>query len=210
MKLEMKEVLADYFDATFVIMHGENEMPGSAQLIHCLPEDPGQMKINFMGKTYVMTYPGAPQSRIKGYDPAYRHVITLDDAEVGEISHISAGGFLSKYRYMQLVFENEAFTGYEVHLGEEGSVYPVWHGDVLVAQARIGAKIFDGLYNYQIAALDEKAALAALLCCCYQYYAFAFIPGKERKASFDRSVGTTRNKTVLAKYDPAFEGKVEA
>ncbi len=210
MKLEMREVLVDYFDATFVIMHGEEEMLGSAQLIHCMPDDPGQMKINFMGKTYVMTYPGTPDGPIKGYDPEYRHEISLDDRKTGEISHPSAGSFLGKYRYMQLMLEDEAYTGYEVQLGEDGTAYPVWHGDQQVAQARIGAKIFDGLYNYQISAVDEKAALAALMCCAYQYYAFAFIPGKERKASFDRSFGTTRNKAVLTKYDPSFEDKIEA
>ena len=210
MKLQIKEVLVDYFDATFVIMRGEEEMLGSIQLIHCMPDDPGQMKINFMGKTYVMTYPGTPEGPIKGYDPEYRHEISLDDRQIGEISHPSAGSFLSKYRYMQLVFEEETYTGYEIQLGDEGTVYPVWHGDELTAQARIGSKIFDGLYNYDIAAADEGAALAAIFCCCYQYYAFTFIPGKERKASFDRSFGTTRNKTVLAKYDPSFDSRVEA
>ncbi len=209
MKLLVKEILVDYFDAQFVILQGE-EMLGSVQLIHCMPDDPGVMKINIMGNTYEMAYAGDPGGRIKGYDPKYRHLITRDEIEVGEIAHQSAGGFLSKYWYMELVFENEAYTGYEIHLGEEGSVYPVWHDDVLIAQAKIGAKIYDGLYHYEICALDMKAAMAALICCCYQYYAFAFVPGKERKSSFDRSFGTTRSKTLLAKYDPDFEKKMES
>ncbi len=207
MKLEMREILVDYFDAQFVILQGE-EMLGSVQLIHCMPDDPGVMKINFMGRTYEMSYPGPPESRIRGYDPEYRHVISEDGQSMGDIAHLSAGSFLSKYRYMQLVFENETYTGYEIQLGEEGSAYPVWHGEHLVAQAKIGAKIFDGLYNYTVSAIDPKAALAALFCCCYQYYAFSFIPGKERKASFDRSFGTTRNKALLEKYDPGFDGRV--
>lgn len=204
MRLLLKETRKDYFDADFVIMRGERFL-GGAQVMDCYPEDTGQMFIHFREETFKLSY-AKRQGRFSGYDPQYRHNIEKNKVITGSLTHENAGsGLFGKYQYIRLDLDNEIYSAYEIKLGDKGICWPVYHKDELIAQCYLDPGIENDLYNYRISAIDETAALAALLCCSYQYYAFTFVPGKELKPFYDLGKGTTRNSKLLSRYDPDFE-----
>ena len=206
MKLRMTETIRMYFDADFEIRQ-DDELLGKAAIRNCMQEDPGSLTVTFAGRKITMTYPGVTGG-FKGFDPAYRHLLTEDGREAGYIERISDGGFFSKDYHMEMVLDGEKVFCYEVKLGEEGTAFPLYRDGKIKGQGRLPQKIYQDRYNYTLAAEDEVSALMLILCLCYRYYAFAFVPGKETEKAFERTFGTTRNKPIRDKYDPDYEKRV--
>ena len=204
MRLLLKETRKDYFDADFVIMRGDRFL-GGAQVMDCYPEDTGQMLVHFREETVRLFYT-PKEGRFSGYDPQYRHNIEKNKETSGSLTRESAGsGLFGKYQYIRLEYNGAVYSAYEIKLGDKGICWPVYNKDKLIAQCYLDPEIENDLYNYRISAIDEESAYAALLCCCYQYYAFTFVPGKELKPVYDLGSGRTRNTKLLSRYDPDFE-----
>ena len=140
---------------------------------------------------------------------AVKRQYKLTDAmgnEYGKIREIRVKtGFLSYYDYTELSLDGQGeYEMYEIGLGKEGMKFPIYRGNIQIAQLEKGTVVRNNLDEYDIYAKDEQAARIGWLLCLYkditEYANRGEIVYKSAEVSYTR----TMNKALLSKYDPSF------
>lgn len=117
--------------------------------------------------------------------------------------------FLVFDNVVRVYLDDKEFTMYFIGFGEEGAKNPIYCGDTQIAQVEKDCVVYNGLYRYQVYALDEYAAKIALLFCTYMYCCGAYVPGEKVVKAVSKAVSVTKLKPVLDKYNPAFVPSIE-
>jgi hypothetical protein len=63
---------------------------------------------------------------------------------------------------------------------------------------------YNDLHQFHIFALDESAALTAVLFALYQYVISCYRPGEKVSKSISKVFSSTKESSLLSKYDPHF------
>lgn len=125
-----------------------------------------------------------------------------DGTPAGEIGLFREKGW-HKPSYFRLYLEGREWRLYEVGLGKEGLKLPVWREGRQVALLEKDSVVVDNLDRYDMFLLTpEDTVPTALLGLYYDFMRF----GNRGEYQKGKSVSYiyTRNRDVLAKYDPAF------
>lgn len=116
--------------------------------------------------------------------------------------------FFSSYSVGKLLLHGNDYTMYFIGFGEDGTKNTVYCNGRQIAVIEKDPVIYNGLYQYRIFALDEHSAYAALLLCTYMYTSGGYKAGVKVTQSTKKSIIITKNKTVLATFDPSFYSRV--
>ena len=95
--------------------------------------------------------------------------------------------------------------GVDPSFEENGKMCFYDQNNILVAIGETPHDVYDGMYNYGIIASDEKYVLPVIIQITQAYIAAGFNPGEKVKKGHEVNSVLTRNKELLAKYDPTFE-----
>lgn len=122
----------------------------------------------------------------------------------------SEGSFLSRYGYECLeLTSGQTYEMYEIGLGKNGIVYPIYRDGVVVAEIDKGCVVYDNLDVYTIYSIDEEAQKNAILFCLITDANSFANRGEIVKSSVSKVYMKTINKKLCAKYDPDFKERVK-
>ncbi|WP_394963941.1 hypothetical protein [Candidatus Allofournierella excrementigallinarum] len=133
------------------------------------------------------------------------YTVASGGQRVGEMcDKMARCGLFSRYGYTAMTLDGVPLEMFEVGLGKEGIVWPVWAAGRQIAQIEKGTTVRDNLDAYTLCSLGEWTQRAAVLLCLYlDARAFAR-RGQIAVASVEKSYLVTFNKALKAKYDPGF------
>jgi hypothetical protein len=136
-------------------------------------------------------------------------ILDNDKKQVGSVSRIREGFFLSSVYFIQLEFYGHLLKIYEVGLGKEGMRYPIYDGQGLIAQIEKDAIVHNDLDQYTICALESFGETAAFLGALYIDFTTFRNAGEYGKGKKSFQYVYTRKKEILAAYDPTFHSRCE-
>jgi len=142
---------------------------------------------------------------IKTFRP---YKIILNDSSSGFVYQTSNKcGLLSKYDFEQISMDNIVYNLFPIGFGTEGSKNPIYCGEQQIALVEKDCKVINDLHKYLITAISEESAVIAVLFCCYMFVNACYKPGTKITSSVEKVISTTKNKTLLDKYNPQFKEK---
>ena len=197
--------------AEFLLLSREGTI-GSA----CFPNNflfGGSCSCSYRAESFVLQYhPNPPGHNLTRSAPDRRFVpysILHSGAPYGQLfGRFSRDGFFSRYEYDCLSFGTTEYEMFEVGLGKEGIVYPIYCNIVLAAEIDKDGTVYNNLDCYRLYALDEASMLHAFLLCLYLDARSFANRGEMMKNSVNKTFYLTTNKKLKAKYDPAFKQRV--
>lgn len=205
MKVIFIQESKDFFSADFSIVR--KEMPvGTAKFRGHLGSMEGGWDILFYNSGAELHY--GSELKISEYN--YRpYSIYKNGNCVGNVyqTHEKLGIF-KEIVYHRMNFNDNQYESYVIALGKEGIKYPIYCGNTQIALAEMEYKVYNDLYAFQISAINEEAALIAIMFCMYQYVIVYYKAGKKPVKSVSTTMEYTRNKQELAKYYPAFKDNI--
>lgn len=138
------------------------------------------------------------------------YAISKDGKSYGKMyAAVSDGNFFTRYGYVCLELPDGAvFSMYEIGLGKDGIVYPIYKGEKIVAEIDKGCVVHNNLDDYSIFAEDEEACMIAVLLCIYLDANSFANRGEIVKSGVSKMYFKTTNKRLNAKYDPAFKARI--
>lgn len=116
--------------------------------------------------------------------------------------------FFSSYSVGKLLLHGNDYTMYFIGFGEQGAKNTIYCNGQQIAVIEKDCVVYNGLYQYRIFALDEYSAYAALFLCTYMYTCGGYNPGVRVTKAVRKATSTTKNKTILATFDPSFYSRV--
>lgn len=132
------------------------------------------------------------------------NIIDENGKYIGSVIKMREGTFVSKNYYTEIKMYGRILIMYEVGLGKEGMKYPVYEGDVQLAQIEKDPMVFDNLDEYTICSLDDFGELAALMAALHLDFFSYRNAGEHAHGKKSFQYVYTRRKEILAKYDPDF------
>ena len=123
---------------------------------------------------------------------------------IGHIVGRTKGRFLKGYAYYEMKYYEAMYHCYEIGLGNKGLFLCIYQGDTLIGVVEKALKVIDFKDNYMLYLTSEKHfSTAALFTLYYDITSHGNI--LERKVhSSVTTIKFTRNKELLAKFDPMF------
>ena len=138
------------------------------------------------------------------------YALAKDGKNYGKLYNADApGGIFSRFGYTCLeLLDGTVFSMYEIGLGKEGIVYPIYKGDTIIAEIDKGCVVHNNLDEYSIYAEDEDACQIAILLCIYLDASAFANRGEIIKSGVSNLHFKTINKRLIAKYDPTFKARI--
>lgn len=167
----------------------------------------GPCVCHYYNTEYTLTYcpaPGHNLSRSVQEREYVPYAIAQNGAACGQICAKQTGGFLSRYGYVAMDLFGMQYEMFEVGLGSEGIVWPIYLNGRQVAQLGKPTTVHNNLDEYEICALDRQSELAAYLMSLYLDARSYARRGQITAASVQKTFLLTTNKKLKAKYDPTF------
>lgn len=127
----------------------------------------------------------------------------------GYIVGRTKGRFLKGYAYYEMKYNEAMYHCYEIGLGNKGLFLCIYQGDTLIAVVEKALKVIDFKDNYMLYLTSEKYfSVTALFTLYYDVTSYGNI--LERKVhSSATTLKFTRNKELLAKFDPLFIQRIK-
>ena len=125
----------------------------------------------------------------------------------GSLARIRVGNLFSAYFYTELRLQGRVLQAYEIGLGKEGMRYPLYEGDVQLAQVEKDPAVRDNLDAYRLYSLDTFGELAAVLFSLYLDYQDFRSAGEYARGKRSVQYVYTRRKELLARFDPDFRSR---
>lgn len=172
----------------------------------------GPCALRYRGEDLFLRYDPQPPLRNLGRAVEERtwapYTVASGGQRVGEMcDKMARSGLFSRYGYTAMTLDGAPLEMFEVGLGKEGIVWPVWAAGQQIAQIEKGTTVRDNLDAYTLCSVGEWAQRAAVLLCLYlDARAFAR-RGQIAVASVEKSYLVTLNKALKAKYDPGFHDR---
>lgn len=124
------------------------------------------------------------------------------------------GRFLKGYSYYEMEIQGDKYQCYEVGMGHKGLYLCIYSGNTLVATVKKDKKVinFKDHYTFYLMS-DEYFTICSLFTLYYDVINFGDILERRVSSSVVSSSVTTikftKNKELLAKYDPSFIQKIQ-
>lgn len=129
---------------------------------------------------------------------------------IGTFVGATKGRFFSGYTYYELEYHGRTYALYAVGLGTKGLCLCLYEGDRLLAEAEkdMVVKNHQDTYTLYLESLADFPLLSAAL---LYYDVISYGDFMDLTVhSVKRTVAVTRNKELLAKYDPDFIAQIRA
>lgn len=131
----------------------------------------------------------------------------IEGVEVGSVE-LRRTKLLFGYQYYEINFESSLYRAYEIGLGKEGIVIPIYKDDMQIALIEKPTKVYDNKDTYTIYIEDGKYAIAVLL---FSIYFDSVNFGHYNEVVYKTQSTTytyTLNKELKSKYNPNFKDKI--
>ena len=213
MQLKLKQESKKLLSAAFCLKQDDSDK-GSLNVEGGFEPGWAKVTLQVFDKAFEMAHEGdvlsfhgkAEATGEKTYRP-YR-IGSSNGSGTGEIYQVTESqGLFSKADYFKMALDGETYCAYPVGCGKEGFRTCVYCRDKQIAVILKSASVTDDLHHYDIFALDENSAAAAVLFTSYMYTVGPYKPGVEiRKGTYTEFRKTT-NKFLLSKDDRSFESR---
>lgn len=173
----------------------------------------GPCVCHYRGTEYTLTYRCEPGRNLGKSVEAREYVpyaVAQNGVPCGQICNKQAGGFFTRYGYNAMDLFGVGYEMFEVGLGSDGIVWPIYANGRQVAQIGKPTTVRDNLDEYEICALDPVSELAAVLLCLYLDARSFARRGQIAHSSVQSMFYLTTNKTLRSKYDPEFRARALA
>lgn len=208
MILHVQQTVQDMFAADFQILRNNTQV-GRMSFQGRLSSEDGHWDNELYGRGIHLGHnatirKGLPRSAFRPYQ-----VYEFQQMQGYVFNDTVKQNFFTSYSVGKVYWGQEEYVMYFIGFGEDGAKNPIYHNGIQVAQIEKDCTIYKGLYQYRIYAVDESAAHVALMLCSYMYTCTGYKPGVKVTKEVQKAVSVTKNKDILAKYDPDFVRSVE-
>ena len=206
MIIDVVQKKKDLFGAEFAIEHQGNSI-GRMRLTGSIASMDGHWDIELDGRHIAME---RGKGRIpKELRPFRPYEITMGQKELGAVYQTEEKvGWFRSCGFSQMYLMGQCYNKYGIGLGHEGGKNPIYKGKVQVAQINTPTVIYDDLHRYHILTQDDEI-LAPILFSAYMYVVGGYKPGVKILTGVSKTITITKDKMLLAKYDPSFEASFD-
>jgi hypothetical protein len=201
MILTLSQTAKDLVSGQFVILRGQ-ETVGEISFQGKLYS----MEAAFHGRFYHTEFEMRRDRRCKGNGYSFRpYFFACNGRKTGNV-------YQTRYRetrfhpvyYHTMVKDGQTYDLFPISFGREGARSPLYCGDQQIAQIEKSAVTHNDLHQFRIFAADEEAAFTAVLFGLYLYVLSCYRPGEKVSRSISKVFSTTKERSLLSKYDPHF------
>ena len=114
------------------------------------------------------------------------------------------GGLLRRFTTYVLEVPEGKILMYDVALGKQGYKFPVWQGERQIALAEKPGVVHDGLFTFDVSALDDQSAYYCVLLIMDLYIRKYHEANTVNVKSVYTETGVTVYPELRSKYDPDF------
>lgn len=136
--------------------------------------------------------------------------ILKEENPVGHIVGRTKGRFFKGYAYSEMKYQGSLYKSYEIGMGTNGLFLCIYLGDSLIATVKKDKNVIDCKDNYMLYLISEDYfIIVALMTLYYDVINFGDILERQVYSS-TTTIKYTRNKELLAKYDPLFIQRIQS
>ncbi|HHU71352.1 MAG TPA: hypothetical protein GXZ21_04865 [Clostridiales bacterium] len=136
--------------------------------------------------------------------------ILKEENRVGYIVGRTKGRFFKGYAYSEMEYQGIRYQSYEVGMGSKGLYLCIYLDDNLIATVKKDKNVIDFKDNYMLYLIsNEYFIIVALFTLYYDVLNFGDILERQVHSS-TTTIKYTRNKELLAKYDPSFIQRIQS
>lgn len=214
MILKVEQICKELFSAHFRILHLD-EVVGTVEVQGSIASMEAGIRIQLFGDEYYLKYAGGilktstiPERKIKIYRP-YRICEDFKEQSGSVYQVEKKDGWFKITNFYELVFCGVTYHLYPMAIGKEGGKHSIYCGDEQIGQINKASEVCDDLHHYDIYAVNQQAAVLAVLFSLYSYVNVFYKPGEKVSKSYARYMSVTTNKALKEKYNPDFEGSIQ-
>ena len=219
MYLDFKQTEQELYSAKFDILENGEIKVGQASIQGWIGGAQGEWNVVYKGRrifiepdgdrSFKQTHPNAfhpwrPQMVKEGDKTGpiigYQYQETVDQGLLKNL-------FGNEKIRVWVEIDGNAYQEFSVHpsFEDNGKMCFYDQNNILVAIGETPHDVYDGMHTYGIIASDEQYVLPVIIQICKAYAVSGFNPGQKIKKGHEVNSVLTRNKELLAKYDPTFE-----
>lgn len=221
MYLEFNQTEQELYSAKFDILEDGETKVGEASIKGWVGGVQGNWQIDYKGRKVFVT--PITDKELKASHPSvfrtWRPQVVTEGAKDGSIIGYQYQETINQ-GLLKNLFANEkirVWVEIDGHKYENFSTNPSFddngkmsfydENNVLVAMGETPHDVYKGMHNYTVISCEEKYVLPVIIQICKAYAVSGFNPGKKITKGHEVNSALTRNKELLAKYDPTFEAK---